>query len=249
MKNKSKPHWPISQSNMNIGSVQRAPFMFPSSVVYILSLHHWPIFLFRFMFRCSALSPAARRPTSAASRPPTVRPLSGRLAPMGPMGPHENISSAPWALQGLWNNNDDRNNYTGHLSILYSFHISDRSASLNLVVYSSMIQIDLIWAQACMFSICSFISSWDVQLLVRSRLRLLETMFSCISYAFVISLSLSLSLSPSRYIYNIYIYISWNPWAIYIHIMFAMNSEQNFYMQAPKTFASFDIVFMMRLGW
>jgi len=57
-------------------------------------LHHWPIWLFRVLFRCSA-----RRP-SPARRPPAVRPPAWAPwlhGPMSPMGPHGTVN---WAPQG-----------------------------------------------------------------------------------------------------------------------------------------------------
>jgi len=84
-------------------------------------LHHWPILLFRWMFRCSAHPSAGRRPPAARMPsvhcPPTVRPPGSHGPRMGPMGysfshgPHElhgpwaphGLNSAPWAPQGPWN--------------------------------------------------------------------------------------------------------------------------------------------------
>jgi len=86
--------------------------------------------------KCPCVPPArpfAHSPSACppSSRPPVVRSPSVRLSPMGLMGPmgrvapmgfmgpmrlQGTINSAPWALQGPWNNNNGRNNYIGHLS-------------------------------------------------------------------------------------------------------------------------------------
>ena len=60
-------------------------------------------------YKCFDSSCSGVQPSRAQLvRPPGRRSPAG-LGPMGPMGPHGLNIWAPWAPQGLWNNNNGRN--------------------------------------------------------------------------------------------------------------------------------------------